>query len=177
MDLRSFDLNLLVVLDALLTERSVSNAAKQLSLSQPAVSAALNRLRAALGDPILVRDGMKMVPTPRAEQLASYVRDILVDVETALTSPATFDPGVIKRKFRIATKDYGAFLFIPELMRHVSVIAPGVDIEIWDTGQAVEQSLSSGDFDIAITDAWELRHCKRIEVLFQETFTCLARVI
>ena len=175
MNLQSFDLNLLVVLDTLLAERSVSNAARRLSLSQSAVSAALNRLRAALDDPILVRDGMKMVPTPRAEQLANSVKEILAGVESVLTSPAVFDPSVIKRKFRLATKDYGAFLLVPVLMQRIGVVAPGVDIEIWDTGQDVERSLSSGNVDIAVTDAWELRHCKRTEVLFRETFTCLVQ--
>lgn len=175
MDLQSFDLNLLVVLDTLLSERSVSKAARRLNLSQPAVSAALNRLRAALNDPILVREGMKMVPTPQAERLAISVREILVNIEAALTYPVAFDPTVVQRKFRIAAKDYSAFLLIPELMRRVSAIAPNIDIEIWDTGQHIEQRLKNGDVDIAITDAWELRSCKRTEVLFRETFTCLAR--
>ena len=69
MNLQNLDLNLLVVLDALLNNRSVSRAAKRLNLSQPALSASLKRLRTAMQDPLLVRDGLHMVLTPRAEQL------------------------------------------------------------------------------------------------------------
>jgi DNA-binding transcriptional LysR family regulator len=77
MDLRSFDLNLLVVLHALITEQSVSRAATKLHLSQPATSAALKRLRSALQDPLLVRDGLKMLLTPRAEELLIPLENIL----------------------------------------------------------------------------------------------------
>jgi DNA-binding transcriptional LysR family regulator len=80
MDLRSFDLNLLVVLQTLTAERSVSNTAKKLHLSQPATSAALKRLRVALGDRILVRDGLQMVLTPRAEELLAPLEAILGDI-------------------------------------------------------------------------------------------------
>ena len=173
MDLQAFDLNLLVVLDALLAERSVSKAAKKLNLSQPAVSAALNRLRAALDDPILVRAGVKMVPTPQAEQLTMPIQEILANIEATLASPIAFDPQTISRKFRIATKDYGAFVFIPELMRRVEINAPSVELEVWDTGLEVGRALQNGDIDLAVTDAWELRHCKCTEILFRETFTCL----
>lgn len=173
MDLRSFDLNLLVILNTLLTEQSVSRTAKQLNLSQPAVSAALNRLRKTLNDPILVRDGSKMVPTARAEQFAIPVQSILADIEATFAALAPFDAKTAKRKFRIATKDYGAYVFIPELMQRIESKAPGIDLEVWDTGQSVEKSLQSGDIDLAITDAWELRHCRCVEELFKETFTCL----
>jgi LysR family transcriptional regulator, nod-box dependent transcriptional activator len=92
MDLRNFDLNLLVVLHTLIAERSVSNTAKKLNLSQPATSAALKRLRLALGDRILVRDGLQMVLTPRAEELLAPLESILGEIERTLTSPAPFNP-------------------------------------------------------------------------------------
>ena len=110
-----------------------------------------------------------------ASPLAVSVSEILADVESVLTSRVAFDPSSIKRKFRLATKDYGAFLFVPVLMQRIGAIAPGVDLEVWDTGQNVEQSLSRGDVDIAVTDDWELRRCKRTETLFRETFTCLVQ--
>ena len=130
MDLREFDLNLLVLLHTLLSEQSVSKTAQRLQLSQPATSAALKRLRAALNDPILVRDGMRMVPTPRAEQLAEPVQAILAEIEQTLAPPEPFDPSLVARTFRIATNDYGAFLLIPHLIHRLEAIAPGIVIEI-----------------------------------------------
>jgi DNA-binding transcriptional LysR family regulator len=90
MDLRSFDLNLLVVLQTLISEQSVSNTAKKLHLSQPATSAALKRLRLALGNRILVRDGLQMVLTPRAEELLAPLEAILGEIERTLTNPELF---------------------------------------------------------------------------------------
>jgi DNA-binding transcriptional LysR family regulator len=122
MDLRSFDLNLLVVLHTLISERSVSNTAKKLNLSQPATSAALKRLRVALGDRLLVRDGLQMVLTPRAEELLAPLEAILGEIERTLTSPEPFDPAKVERTMRIATNDYGAFILIPTLMNRLQSI-------------------------------------------------------
>ncbi len=175
MDLRDFDLNLLVVLHTLINERSVSNTAKKLHLSQPATSAALKRLRLALGDPILVREGLHMVPTPRAEQLAEPIQAILSAIEHTLTAPQPFDPSTINRTFKIATNDYGTFVLVPMLMQRLGAIAPGINLEIWEIAQDVETALRQGEVDLAIADAWTLRHCKCTETLFSETFTCLVR--
>jgi DNA-binding transcriptional LysR family regulator len=175
MDLQSFDLNLLVVLHTLLLERSVSKTAERLHLSQPATSAALNRLRKALNDPILVRDGLQMVPTPRAEQLAEPIQAILKEIEQTLAAPQPFDPSTIDRTFKVATNDYGTFVLVPMLMQRLGSIAPGIDLEIWEIAQDVEASLRQGKVDLVVADAWTLRHCKCTETLFSETFTCLVR--
>ncbi|HVV92743.1 MAG TPA: LysR family transcriptional regulator, partial [Hyphomicrobiales bacterium] len=92
MNLRSVDLNLLVVLDALLTERNVSRAGRRIGLSQPAVSAALGRLRALFGDPLLVRAGRGLVLTRGAEDLIGPVREILAHIEQTLVERPRFDP-------------------------------------------------------------------------------------
>ena len=175
MDLRGFDLNLLLVLHLLLMERSVSKTAKQLRLSQPAVSAALNRLRTALKDPILVRDGLQMVLTPRAEQLVEPVQALITTIEQTLADPQPFDCSSISRAFRIATNDYGAFILMPFLLKHLQKIAPQVTIEIWDIALDIETALRGGEIDLVVADAWTLRHCKCCETLFPETFTCLVR--
>jgi DNA-binding transcriptional LysR family regulator len=175
MDLRDFDLNLLVVLHTLLIEQSVSKTAERLHLSQPATSAALNRLRKALNDPILVRDGLRMVPTPRAEQLAEPIQAILTEIEHTLAAPQSFDPSTIRRTFKIATNDYGTFIVVPQLMQRLGTIAPGINIEIWEISQDVEASLRQGDIDLVVADTWTLGHCKYTEILFSETFTCLVR--
>jgi DNA-binding transcriptional LysR family regulator len=174
-NLRDFDLNLLVVLHTLIAERSVSNTAKKLHLSQPAVSAALKRLRLAIGDRLLVRDGLRMVPTPRAEELFTPLEAILGEIERTLTSPAPFNPATIERTIRIATNDYGAFILIPPLMNRLQLIAPGIDVEIWEIGLDTIAALGEGKIDLAIADGWSLRQYKCTEILFSETFTCLAR--
>ena len=93
------DLNLLVVLDALLTERNVSRAGIRLNLSQSGVSAALARLREQLGDELLVQVGRTMVPTPRAQQMAPGVRDILRRTQSLLAAEPAFDPAVAHRGY------------------------------------------------------------------------------
>jgi DNA-binding transcriptional LysR family regulator len=175
MDLRDFDLNLLVVLHTLLLERSVSKTAERLHLSQPATSAALNRLRKALNDPILVREGLRMVPTPRAEQFAEPIQAILSAIEHTLATPQPFDPRIINRTFKIATNDYGAFIIVPPFMQRLGAIAPGINLEVWEIAHDIEAVLRQGDMDLVIADAWTLRHCKCTETLFSETFTCLVR--
>jgi DNA-binding transcriptional LysR family regulator len=176
MDLRNFDLNLLVVLHTLISERSVSNTAKKLHLSQPATSAALKRLRVALGDRILVRDGLHMVLTPRAEELLAPIEAILGEIERTLISPKPFDPAQVDRIMRIATNDYGAFILIPPLMNRLQSIAPNINLEVWEIGRDAIAALKEGKIDLAIADGWTLKQCQCTEVLFSETFTCLARV-
>jgi DNA-binding transcriptional LysR family regulator len=175
MDLRSFDLNLLVVLQTLIAERSVSNTAKKLHLSQPATSAALKRLRVALGDRILVRDGLQMVLTPRAEELLIPLEAILGEIERTLTSPAPFNPAQVDRTMRIATNDYGAFILMPPLMNRLQSIAPNINIEVWEIGRDAIAALKEGKIDLAIADSWTLKQCQYNKVLFSESFTCLAR--
>lgn len=175
MDLRSFDLNLLVVLRTLIAERSVSNTAKKLHLSQPATSAALKRLRLALGDPILVREGLHMVLTPRAEALFGPLEAILGEIERTLISPEPFNPALVDRTLRIATNDYGAFILIPSLMQRLQSIAPHLNVEVWELGRDALAALKEGKIDLAIADAWSLKDCQCSEVLFTESFTCLAR--
>src|SRR5450830_80174 len=108
-DLRRIDLNLLVILDALLAERHVTRAAERLHLSQPAVSHALARLRELLNDPLLERVGSTLVPTARALELAQPLAEVLSQVQ-ALLAPETFDAATASRSFRLAMSDYGAAL-------------------------------------------------------------------
>src|SRR5690554_7176316 len=97
---KRLDLNLLVVLDALLRERSVTLAARELNLSQPAMSAALSRLREYFNDDILVMHGKRMLPTAHAQDLAPVVAKALADIQTLIMAAAVFDPATTKRTFR-----------------------------------------------------------------------------
>src|SRR3954451_13086285 len=105
MNFGAFDLNLLRVFDALMRERSVTRAGEQIGLSQPAVSQALNRLRALLDDQLFVRRGAEMLPTPRAEALGPAIRDALAQVEVALTGDRRFDPATAERAYTLIGAD------------------------------------------------------------------------
>ena len=173
MNLQNLDLNLLVVLDALLSDRCVSRAAQRLNLSQPALSASLKRLRTAMQDPLLVRDGLHMVLTPRAEQLIEPLRSILNEIERFVAPPEAFDPSQIQRTIRIATNDYGSFVLIPLLLNRWKAIAPGIDVEVWEMGRS--DAIADQAIDLWICDQWSLRGYPCQEVLFSESFTCLVR--
>ncbi len=139
--LRGLDLNLLLALDALLETRSVSRAARRLGLSQPAASHALSRLREALGDALLVRDGAGMAPTPRALALQGPLRSALMDLGRLLTEAGDFDPARSRRRFTLACPDLLAPL-VPELLRALAE-APGVDLELGPVGAEADLGLGS----------------------------------
>jgi DNA-binding transcriptional LysR family regulator len=129
MNLSSLDLNLLVALDALLTEANVSRAALRIGLSQPATSHALQRLRTMLDDPLLVRAGARMELTPRAQSLRAPLAQTLDQVRELLTSD-TFDAARSQRRFRLMMPDIIAELFLPLLATRVGEQAPGVRLEV-----------------------------------------------
>lgn len=127
-DLRQIDLNLLVVLDTLMQERSVSKAAVRLQRTQSAISHALERLRQQLHDPLLVRQGGEMVPSPFALHLQSQLRPLLHQMAQALAPPQVFELGQSRRLFRVAMRDFLAGLF-PDLLHLVHSQAPHVRLE------------------------------------------------
>src|SRR5260221_12218967 len=113
-DVATVDLNLLVALDALLTERSVTRAGRRIGLSQPAMSAALTRLRALFSDPLFVRTRAGMMPTKRALAIATALQEVLSKVRVVLATQA-FDPAVTRVAFQLATGDYGEQVILPAL--------------------------------------------------------------
>lgn len=148
-DLDAVDLNLLRVLDVLLDERSVSRAAQRLHRSQSAVSHALGRLREALGDPLLVRVGHTMRPTPRAEALAPELQRVLGELARILGEPLAFDPATTTRTFRLAAPDVMALL-LPELLAELARHAPGADMELVPQPASEEAALASGAVDLLL---------------------------
>lgn len=128
-NLSTVDLNLLVALDALLRERSVTRAAKEVGIGQPAMSHALGRLRELLGDPLLIRRGRAMVPTPRAEALALPVEEALAAVRAVLRVEPAFDPATSERSFVLACPDLVAPM-LPVVLRAVRREAPGVNLAV-----------------------------------------------
>jgi len=128
--LQQFDLNLLLILDALISECHVSRAAQRMHLSQSAMSHALNRLRRQLDDPILVRCGNGLQPTPRASEMLSQVRHIIRLLEQTLSPNTPFVAATSQRKFTIACTDYFEVEYFPKLLQQLQCIAPNVVIEI-----------------------------------------------
>jgi len=149
-NLRSVDLNLLVVFDALIVERNVTRAAARKGLSQPAVSKALNRLRSLFDDPLFVRRDRAMEPTARALELAGPIHGALADISRTLTSPSVFDPATVRTTVRIATIDLYHTNLLPALVRHLRCHAPGVDLQVRanDCSRLATQ-LANGEIDLA----------------------------
>lgn len=149
-NLRSVDLNLLVVFDALMAERNVTRAAARRGLSQPAVSKALGRLRDLFGDPLFVRRDRAMEPTARALELAGPIHGALADISRTLAVPAAFDPATARASFRIATIDLYHTNLLPALVRHLRAHAPGVDLQVRANDcSLLPEQLAGGEIDLA----------------------------
>jgi DNA-binding transcriptional LysR family regulator len=176
MNVGDLDLNLLRVFDSVLHERSVTAAAARLDLTQPAVSNALARLRAQLGDPLFVRTAGGMDATPFARELAEPVRQALALLESALAHGPGFDPGSATRAFRFYMSDVGQVEFLPPLVERVQRVAPGVRLEalavdVEDIGDA----LGSGLLDVAVGFLPGLGPPIARRALFRDPYLCLMR--
>jgi len=172
-NLRSIDLNLLTVLNALLIERHVTRAAEQLGMSQPAVSHALSRLRHLLDDPLFVRGPSGLTPTARALSLAEPLRTALDSIRSIMDLPR-FDPAASKMCFRLAMSDYGAALILPGLISRLRAEAPGIDLVITQTTrEEMTRQVIDGELDLAIGVFPSLASELRSSVIIQEQFKCL----
>ena len=157
MNLRTIDLNLLPVLEAVYAERSLTRASETLHITQPAVSNALARLRAHFEDPLFVREGRGVKPTAMADALMPAVRDALDRLRAGLEQRSTFEPSRSTRVFNISARDAGAFILAPDMARRLEAEAPGIRIA-WSQVQRghVSTELASGRLDLAI-DVADLR--------------------
>jgi DNA-binding transcriptional LysR family regulator len=164
MNLSSLDLNLLVALDALLRDASVSRAAMRIGLSQPATSHALARLRDLIGDPLLVRSGARMELTPRAQALRGPLAQTLDQVR-GLFIPDDFDAARSERQFRLMMPDLAVELLMPPLMEKITKAAPNVRIDVvpW-RGPAIftAEFARTIDLVISIGDAFRGFHRQRL---------------
>jgi DNA-binding transcriptional LysR family regulator len=150
MKLATFDLNLLVVFEAVLRERSVTKAGDRLGLSQPAMSHALNRLRWMLKDQLFIRTPEGMLPTPRAEQLAQPVRHALSELQSAL-DPEEFVPEQSDRRFSAAVNNYAAVVLAGPITAECAALAPNLRISLRPSGTLdLPDLLDRGELDLAI---------------------------
>lgn len=151
MNIAAFDLNLLKVFDALWRERSVTRAGDRVGLSQPAVSAALNRLRHACDDKLFIRHGNDMVPTPLAENLAEPIRAALAQIEGALVGERPFAPAEAERAFTLLGADFFSSYLVPKLAAHLARVAPKVSLSFLDSARGdVERLLRDDLIDVAL---------------------------
>ncbi len=173
--MRDLDLNLLVALDVLLRERSVSAAARALGLSTSAMSRTLSRLRATLGDPILVPAGRAMVATPRAEAIADDVRTLTRAVEAVLSPPGEIDVRALRRDFTIRANEAFVQIHAARLSEAATSVAPGVRLRFAPKPNKAIQPLRDAtvDLDIGVIegDGGELRG----QALFEDRFVGVAR--
>lgn len=176
MNWRRIDLNLLVVFDAVMQERSATRAATKLNMSQPAVSHAISRLRAALKDDLFVRTPEGMEPTPQAERLAPSIRQALADLRVALEGGRTFKPQEVERSFAVSVNNYVALVIAPMLAATVAREAPLVTLDLRPSGTLdITEHLDRGDLDLALgTLAAPGERFSDIR-LFEDRFACVLR--
>lgn len=176
MDLREIDLNLLVVFNQLLLDRSVSTAAVKLGVTQPAVSNALKRLREVFKDDLFLRTSKGMEPTPYALHLAEPVIYALNTLQSAFSRRDSFDPATSTRKFQIAMTDIGEMYFMPPLMEALAQQAPHVSISTLrpNTGN-LQEDMESGTVDLALGLLPHLKAGFFQRRLFRHKYVCVFR--
>jgi DNA-binding transcriptional LysR family regulator len=173
--LPGIDLNLLVALDALLGAGSVTEAARRSGVTQSAMSHSLARLRAVLGDPLLVRTQSGMTPTPRARALAQPLARALVELRSVVASGAEFDPATSRRAFTLGTADYAAFILAPAVMQRLGRDAPNVELVLRPVPSAIALPLEEERLDLALTPYPEARATLVAQKLFSDRFVCVVR--
>lgn len=175
MNFRHLDLNLLVALDAMLTERHVTAAGARLHLGQSAMSAQLARLREYFEDDLLVQVGRKMVPTPLGESLIEPVRRILVDIQTTVAAKPSFDPATATRRFTLMMSDYVASVLMTEVLRRAAQVAPGVSFELLsNSGAPPMDILDRAEIDFLVMPSEFLSTDHPTLSLFMDDYVCIA---
>ncbi|WP_294289233.1 LysR family transcriptional regulator [uncultured Sphingomonas sp.] len=151
MRFKGLDLNLVVALDILLQERSVSRSAERLKLSQPAVSAALARLRDYFNDELLVSMGRSMIPTAYAESLWPIARDLLAKADLLIDTSSSFDPATSRRRFRVSASDFIQTVLVAPALRAMQDTAPGISLDVGPTGSNSITLFENGEIDCIIS--------------------------
>lgn len=173
MNLDSIDLNLLVYLDVLLREKSVTKAAQQLGITQPAMSNGLRRLRELFNDPLMIRTSEGMTPTERAQDLQPLIRHSLAELEIALQPQDKFDAKQSQRVFRIMVSDYAESTLVPELVKRLRTEAPDVILDVLTPSDVSFKDVEAGRVDMAINRFDEMPQSFHQKNLWKDDFVCL----
>jgi len=174
MHFEQLDLNLLVALDALLTDRSITAAGVRVHLTQSAMSGALSRLREFFGDELLTQVGRKMVPTPLGESLADPVRQLLLQVKAIIHTAPGFDPATSTRHFSVMMSDYVATVLMSDVLRIAEAVAPGVRFNIMSNDVSTPtEFLERADVDLLIMPRDYVSQKHPREDLYTDDFACV----
>jgi DNA-binding transcriptional LysR family regulator len=176
MNPRDVDLNLLVIFDAMARLRSVNRTAEAVGLSQPATSGALARLRTVFEDPLFVRSGAQMEPTPRALELAPAVHRVVQAIESEILQQVGFEPARAERSFTILTPDIGEVVFLPGVLRRMREEAPHVRLHALSRPRAAAaDALEKGQADLAVGFFPDLQKTNYFQqALFKSSYACIA---
>ncbi len=178
MDLNGIDLNLLVAFDALIVEHSVTRAGKRIGRTQPAMSAALSRLRALFGDELFVRGSAGLQPTPRALELAEPLGRALADIQRTLNFTQAFDPRSSTATFTLGLAEHPTYSVLPRLLSRVHDLAPDITFHIrsFTARDAAVAMLDAGDADLTIGVPASTQPARILSrPLFDEHFVCVMR--
>lgn len=176
MHVSRLDLNLFVVLNAIYTEGNITRAARSLNLTQPALSHALGRLRAVFDDPLFVRQGSAMMPTPLTRSLIAPVQQALKTLTTSVQQTASFDPAATRRTFSIGVRDVLESKLLPPLVARLKAVAPAVDVaSVRADRRELESELAAGALDMAVDVLLNLSDRVRRTRLLRDTLVVVAR--
>jgi LysR family transcriptional regulator, nod-box dependent transcriptional activator len=173
MRFRNLDLNLMIYLDALLAQRSVSRAAERVHISQSAMSDALARLRDYFKDQLFVQVGRSMVPTPLALSMLQPIRDILLQVDSVASSNVQFDPLRSRRNISILASDYVTDVLLTKVISRLPQEAPGISAEIRPFTGSFVQDFEQGNLDLLITPRGYASERHPSATLYTEDFVCV----
>lgn len=171
---RRLDLNLLVALDALLSDKSVTRAAAKLNITQPAMSGALARLRDYFDDPLIVQVGRQMELTPLAASLLAPIHDVILRIDSAIATEPDFEPLHSKRHFSLTASDYVIRVFLMDVLQRVQREAPGISFEFRQPTGRVQAELEDGEVDFVVGPEIDVLPEHPHEILFEDTYTIVA---
>lgn len=173
MRFNKLDLNLLVALDALLAERSITRAAERLHLSQSAMSNSLARLREYFEDELLVQVGRQMEPTPRAETLREAVRDVLLRIETSVATQPQFDCTTSDREFRLFVSDYSMAVLMPAALGLAATMGSTARFNLLPQVLNPARALERGEADLLVIPKAYCSADHPTEILYDDSFVCV----
>lgn len=174
MNLRKIDMNLLVVLDALLTEMHVTRAGVRVGLSQSATSSALGRLRSLFDDELLIRTAAGMIPTPRARELIEPIRQLLRQAERIMQADSSFNPAHAEIRFRVRMSDVLEYLLLPRLLERLRRMAPGVALDVVHLHPAATvAALDADEIDLAVSMELEHGVAIRSQAILGDRMVCI----
>lgn len=171
MRFKGLDLNLLVALDALITERNVTRAGERIHLSQSGMSSAVSRLRQYFDDELFVQVGRELIPTSLTEALAKPVRRILVEMENTIISRPKFDPVSDERCYRIAASELTTMVLMPSVISRLAQDAPNIRLNLSTIGET--DLIDKGDIDLMIIPKQFTQDGHPFDEIYQEGYKCI----